>query len=644
MFWVSWAITLLLWGLGPRKVLASAQISVPDLPGCQPVAITWTGGTGPYHVWVIQSGQDNATPLEDFGVVSAAAMVWVVNIPVGSSVTFALQDQTGQTVYSDPRTIGQGSCPAPSTTTTPPAPPPSTAPAPAPTSHEPAPTSSPISSSTTTQPQPAPPTSTPTSTPTPSVVSNPASSSISSSSVSLPGVFSGSGPVLALPSSGSGDTTSSSSRSMTISLVSMPSGSWSSGMISETLTISGSTSVVAGVPVTEAGDPESAQSNKPSSSINGGKIAGLAIGIVSLVSALGFVVSIIYCSRRRRRQGSDRWRKAQSGLTTWVSDNSLTPIPYPLPSEKSRPPTPETSIASVEAHAHTHQAYMTESPTLGRRLSGNSEQQSFFAYRPPGASPIHGFATRSYLSNSTTDPESSPSVVNMPALPDTAALLPDNRHARNDSFQNYDQRESFNSTIAYTHEQGVEDNSSERNSISSLGSMLPPTLDRLQIPTTTILGRKKLTPINESPTSLPYGSPRSLLPTYKTNTPLSNLPSAAPSSMIFHSNVSHSASSRSRRTGAPSTVTALTRDTRFSEAPTGIFTTERGYDDDGDETRRETTFSVPETRPTSRDFNLMDDLEWQSSKRQTTKTIQTSRTMRDVPLSAALTDESWMRH
>ncbi|KAF9003949.1 hypothetical protein BDQ17DRAFT_1424918 [Cyathus striatus] len=68
---------------------------VPNPPVCQPVMITWTGGTPPYFL--------------DFGTITdGTSFRWVVNEPVGTSLGLDLRDNTGTVVQSGTFSVASG--------------------------------------------------------------------------------------------------------------------------------------------------------------------------------------------------------------------------------------------------------------------------------------------------------------------------------------------------------------------------------------------------------------------------------------------------------------------------------------------------------------------------------------------------------
>ncbi|KAH8924107.1 hypothetical protein BT69DRAFT_1280885, partial [Atractiella rhizophila] len=76
---------------------------------CQPIAISFSGGTAPYYISVIPGGQPSAAALVQFPDQTAAGSItWTVNIAAGTAITFAIRDGDGSTNYSDQLTIQEG--------------------------------------------------------------------------------------------------------------------------------------------------------------------------------------------------------------------------------------------------------------------------------------------------------------------------------------------------------------------------------------------------------------------------------------------------------------------------------------------------------------------------------------------------------
>ncbi|PPR01261.1 hypothetical protein CVT24_006025 [Panaeolus cyanescens] len=78
---------------------------------CQPLLITWGGGTPPYHLsnpffeskpqTILPGGQPSAAPVIDFGQVVGDQFTWLVNV-TNSQLSINLRDSTGQLAQSAP--------------------------------------------------------------------------------------------------------------------------------------------------------------------------------------------------------------------------------------------------------------------------------------------------------------------------------------------------------------------------------------------------------------------------------------------------------------------------------------------------------------------------------------------------------------
>lgn len=78
----------------------------PAYVQCQPVSITFSGGTAPYYLSVIPGGQASAAALEDLPTQTAAgSYTWTVNIAAGTNITLRITDANGSVNYNAPRVI-----------------------------------------------------------------------------------------------------------------------------------------------------------------------------------------------------------------------------------------------------------------------------------------------------------------------------------------------------------------------------------------------------------------------------------------------------------------------------------------------------------------------------------------------------------
>lgn len=86
----------------------SFTVATPSsLITCQPIQLSWSGGTPPYFPRVTQGGGTTDT-LKTFDQQSGTTLTWNVDIASGTSVTITVSDSTGITQGSAPVTINQG--------------------------------------------------------------------------------------------------------------------------------------------------------------------------------------------------------------------------------------------------------------------------------------------------------------------------------------------------------------------------------------------------------------------------------------------------------------------------------------------------------------------------------------------------------
>ncbi|KAM0755263.1 hypothetical protein T439DRAFT_132120 [Meredithblackwellia eburnea MCA 4105] len=92
-----------------QKTVAQLLILSPgNLVECQEALIPYNGGTAPYFLSVIASGQYDSPPLISFPAsltTTAGIYEWICNITGGTSVMFELKDVTGAVAYTTPVTV-----------------------------------------------------------------------------------------------------------------------------------------------------------------------------------------------------------------------------------------------------------------------------------------------------------------------------------------------------------------------------------------------------------------------------------------------------------------------------------------------------------------------------------------------------------
>ncbi|KAI9634958.1 uncharacterized protein MKK02DRAFT_28069 [Dioszegia hungarica] len=82
----------------------------PSIQQCQPAALSWTGGTGPYNLVAIPAGQVSAAALTTIAsIVNGNSFSWTVNLAQGTAITLKVTDSLGNIAYSSPLTVQTGS-------------------------------------------------------------------------------------------------------------------------------------------------------------------------------------------------------------------------------------------------------------------------------------------------------------------------------------------------------------------------------------------------------------------------------------------------------------------------------------------------------------------------------------------------------
>jgi len=88
---------------------ASITINTPaNVVVCQPILLTWSGGTAPYFLSILPGSQPSAPALVDFGRQNGTSLTWKVNVAVGTSIGLTLRDSNGLVAQSAPFTVNNG--------------------------------------------------------------------------------------------------------------------------------------------------------------------------------------------------------------------------------------------------------------------------------------------------------------------------------------------------------------------------------------------------------------------------------------------------------------------------------------------------------------------------------------------------------
>ncbi|KAG7089584.1 hypothetical protein E1B28_011251 [Marasmius oreades] len=80
-----------------------------NLVTCQPVQLTWMGGTAPYFVSIQDGNNPSGAALQQFPPQNGTAVTWTVNIPPNTRLVLLLRDSNGQTSLTAPITVQPGS-------------------------------------------------------------------------------------------------------------------------------------------------------------------------------------------------------------------------------------------------------------------------------------------------------------------------------------------------------------------------------------------------------------------------------------------------------------------------------------------------------------------------------------------------------
>ncbi|KIP05029.1 hypothetical protein PHLGIDRAFT_129143 [Phlebiopsis gigantea 11061_1 CR5-6] len=92
-------------------VLGQGGLQVNSLSGvieCEPVLISWSGGSPPYYLSFIPGGQPSAPAMKQFAPQQGTSFTWNVDLPAGTQFSTELKDSSGQPVYSGIQTVEPG--------------------------------------------------------------------------------------------------------------------------------------------------------------------------------------------------------------------------------------------------------------------------------------------------------------------------------------------------------------------------------------------------------------------------------------------------------------------------------------------------------------------------------------------------------
>ncbi|CAE6473238.1 unnamed protein product [Rhizoctonia solani] len=72
----------------------------PSVVQCQPVQLSWSGGTAPYFPSIIPGQQAGSPALKEFPSQTGTSLTWTVDLIASTYITIQIRDSTGQLQYS----------------------------------------------------------------------------------------------------------------------------------------------------------------------------------------------------------------------------------------------------------------------------------------------------------------------------------------------------------------------------------------------------------------------------------------------------------------------------------------------------------------------------------------------------------------
>ncbi|KAG8740756.1 hypothetical protein FRC12_015884 [Ceratobasidium sp. 428] len=79
----------------------SMTINTPaSVVQCQPVQLSWSGGTAPYFPSIIPGSQPGAAALKEFPSQQGTSLTWKCDLQQGTQITMQVRDSTGAVQYS----------------------------------------------------------------------------------------------------------------------------------------------------------------------------------------------------------------------------------------------------------------------------------------------------------------------------------------------------------------------------------------------------------------------------------------------------------------------------------------------------------------------------------------------------------------
>jgi len=91
-----------------QTVLADFAINTPALIQCQDAKISWEATKGPYNLIVVPAENPCGDALADLGDHTGTSMTWKPTLPAGTKVQLSLEDVNGDEAWSGTITVGAG--------------------------------------------------------------------------------------------------------------------------------------------------------------------------------------------------------------------------------------------------------------------------------------------------------------------------------------------------------------------------------------------------------------------------------------------------------------------------------------------------------------------------------------------------------
>jgi len=87
-------------------VLASFAISDPQLTQCQNASISWSKGTPPYQLVVVDANDPCGNPIIEFDHLTSTVFDWQIELPENAIVQFYVEDSGDNDAWSRTLTVG----------------------------------------------------------------------------------------------------------------------------------------------------------------------------------------------------------------------------------------------------------------------------------------------------------------------------------------------------------------------------------------------------------------------------------------------------------------------------------------------------------------------------------------------------------